>query len=304
MTSHRLLGLSVPLNEVLDPALWKQRYAYGIALGATNFATAAERRAAVKAGKKLNELIDEIPQDVIRWHLRVALSELELKVGVPMGVQVVKSMPLDDNVRQGVDYDVVRGRIPYTRAEAGRWFRIDLPANVISVERVRAYYFGRKVWEFSQGSSGIVLQWPKPGVLHLIPRELEGVIVVDGGNYGVWETVNIHTSPVPDFWSVDYTTGPVDRDGQAGRIPAVAAHWVACAAGILLLSIGGLATSKGLTSTSVSMDGVSRSVSLQASAIYGINSALEHAYDEATKRINWKQLRTSMRGLRVFMFGH
>ena len=32
--SNRILGLSVPVTELLDPVLWKNRYAYGVLLGA------------------------------------------------------------------------------------------------------------------------------------------------------------------------------------------------------------------------------------------------------------------------------
>ncbi len=307
--SYRVLGLSVPVTEALDPKLWRERYAGGIALGGTKRLTLAERVAAAKAGTSAGDLIDSIPDDVIKWHLRAAMSELEVKLGIPMGIEVVKTVPLDEGLIKGQHYDHLKPRLPYTHGEALTWFRIDLPPNVISIERIRAFYFDRLVWNFEGDTlDQVLLEWPKAGVLHIIPRDLESVIVTSGsmgsGNYGIWETINLHHSPVPDFWAVDYTRGPVSRDGKVGHIEAVLAHWVYATAGILLLSQAGLAQSKGLTSTSISMDGVSRSISLQASAIYGINSALENAYEKAAKRIDWKQLRASKRGLRMYMFSH
>lgn len=305
--SSRTLGLSVPVTACLSPELWRERYAYGLNLGPSRRATVQERVAAAKRGEPANP-IDAIPDDVIKWHLRAALSELEMKLGIPMGIEVVKSLPLDDGLRQGIDYDRVRPRLPYTRSETETWFRVDLPdMSIISVERIRAYYFRRLIWEFSEskGTMGQVhLEWPKQGVLHIVPTELQAVIVTqNGGNYGVWETINSQATPVPDFWAVDYTTGPKSRDGKVGHVEAVLAHWVYCAAGILLLSMGGLAQSKGLTNTSISMDGVSRSIGLQASAIYGINSALEKAYETTMKRIDWNKIRTNKLGLRVRQFG-
>ena len=52
------------------------------------------------------------------------------------------------------------------------------------------------------------------------------------------------------------------------------------------------------------MDGVSRSIGLQASAIYGLNSALEHVFDELVKRIDFKALRLQKKGLRVIPYGY
>lgn len=304
--SDRVLGLSVPVTEVLDAKLWKARYAHGVLLGALE-------RVAQRGGKvgdrriEYTTRVSAIPDPVIRWHLRCALSELEMKIGMPFGVQVCKAEPLDDDVRKWRDYDRVVGRMPYVRAETEAWFRIDLPPSVISVERVRAYYFGTKVWELSdtQGNTDkIRIEWGKQGIVHLLPTNLQSVLVTQGGQYGIWHTVFLQSSPVPDFWAVDYTTGPIARNGQVGHVEAVLADWVACVAGMKILSLAGMAVSKGLTSASVSMDGVSRSVGLQASAIYGLNSALEHVLDEATKRIDWKALRAAKRGLRVKMYGY
>jgi len=246
--------------------------------------------------------------------MRAAISELEAKLGVPMGIEVCKARPADDGLIQGVHFDRLVSRLPYNRAATNTWFRIDLPsASVISVDRIRAYYFDVLVWEFSEANGNmnfVKLEWGEQGTLHIIPTDLLSVVITnnaDGGgsNYGVWHTINIHQSPVPDFWAVDFTRGPISKQGGAtGEIEAVLAHWCYCVAGITLLSIGGLAQSQGLTSASISMDGVSRSVGLQASAIYGLNSALEHVLDEATKRINWKSLRSYKRGLPVMMYGY
>lgn len=312
---YRTLGLTVPVTDAIDPKLWRELYAFGITLGpGSRTRTLSERMSAAKCRVKtkqcgdsdqdtLDDLVTELPDAVIRWHLRAALSELELKLGVNMGIQVVRSKPLDENSGQA---DKVIGRLPYTHGEAQAWYRIDLPHNnIISVERVRGFYYSQKVWEISgdhMNEDLIRLEWSRPGTIHILPTNLQSIAVTQGGNYGVWETIHLHRSPIPDFWAIDYTTGPIARTGEVGKIEAALANWVYCAAGIMLMSIGGMGASKGITSTSTGIDGLSRSVSLQASAMYGINSALETRMKEANERINWKQLRVAKRGIRVKMF--
>ena len=304
--SNRILGLSVPVTELLDPVLWKNRYAYGVLLGAVQ----REWQTVNHGGDIKRELVkkvDEIPPETIRWHLRAALSELEVKLGVPMGVVICKSKPVDDGLVVGRDYDREVPRLPYTLGETEAWWRIDAPSGCISIERVRAYYFGTKIWEFSTANGNqehIRLVHPALGTVHLLPTNLASIIVTPEGRTGVFHTVYANRVGVPDFWAVDYTLGPVTKvTGQAGHVEAVLADWVYCAAGIKLLNLASMAVSKGITSSSVSMDGVSRSVSLQASAMYGMNSALEKVYSDAMQRIDWKALKTYKRGLRLKMYG-
>ena len=305
-TPARLLGLTIPVSEALDPKQWKENYAFGTLLGAVT----KYRQAAGKPGepRELKSAIAEIPDSVVRWHLRAAMSELELKLGLPMGVQICKAEPLDDDVKKWRDYDRVVARLPYTRCDMENWFRIDLPPSIISVERVRGYYFGTKVWEISaaQGNENLIrVQWGRQGIIHVLPVNLQSLMVLSGsGNYGVFHTLYSHRSPIPDFWAVDYTVGPIATDGTAGHIECVLADWISCVAGIKLLDMTGMAVSKGLTGSSVSMDGVSRSVSLGASAMYGINSSLERLYEEAQKRIDINKIRTAKKGLRIKAYGY
>jgi len=292
------IGRTVHVNEVLDPALWRERYAAGLAAGLEP----EEARAA-------RALFNGIPDETIRWHLRSAMSEAELHLrGVNLGIEVLKATPVDEGLRKGTDYDRKISRLPYSAAEEEMFFRIDLPYGpVISVERIRAYYWETLVWEFnpardSSEAENIHLEWSKSGTLHILPANLQAFVVTTTGAWGVWHTIRLGRSPIPAVWAIDYTIGPNHYD-RPGHIPTVLAHWIYCAASILLLSMSGLAQSKGLSSTSLSIDGVSKSVSLQASAIYGINSALETAFDNAMKRIDWKKLSAAHgRGLRVGMY--
>lgn len=309
---YRTLGLSVPVTDLLDPQAWRERYAWGVALGGTATTETLNsrlRKATAEGGssaaREVRRLIDTMPDDVIRWHLRAAVSELELKLGMPLGMEVCKAPPLADGLRQGTHYDRQVGRLPYLGGNARNFYRIDLPAGIISVERIRGVYLGNVVWEVSTANGNqdnIVVEWGRQGIIHILPVALNATLVTQGGEYGAFWMLSRKVSPLPDFWAVDYTRGPVSRHGgQPGEIEAVLANWVYCAAGLLLLSIGGLASTKGLQSSSISLDGVSRSINFASG---GLNSALEKAFDDAMKRIDWKRLRSAKRGLRVIPLGY
>jgi hypothetical protein len=323
---YRTLGLTVPVTEALDPQLWRERYAHGLFLGSSpasapsGSGSLADRLCAGQGTPKtgaikalqdsqaaLSAVVTEISDDVIRWFLRVALSELEVKLGIPMGIITVKSLPVDDGLVQGRDYDRAEPRRPFTRSDQGNWFRIDLPPNVISVERVRAYWFDSLVWEISPANNNeqlFKLEWPRIGSGHILPTVMANLFI-QGTSYGALNLHNSFQTPLPDVWGVDYTCGPVDHYlGQPAQIEAVLAHWVYCAAGILLLAEGGLARSQGLTSASVSIDGLSRSIGLQASGVTGLYGALSDAYERTMERIDWKALKLYKAPPRLVPYGH
>jgi hypothetical protein len=292
------LGLSVPISEVLDPDLWLQRYAWPIIDSMKALWIASQAKTAFEA----------IPKDVIRWHLRSALSELELQIGVPMGIRVVKGEPVDSGLVQGRDYDQVRPRLPFMTSEARRsWNKVDLPAGVISVQRVRAFFFNSLIWSISAADDNeefIHLQWPEQGTLRLTPTNSVGLVLNADALLSLYQTLAGYGRVVPNVWSVDYTMGPTDQLGQPGMIETVLADWVGAKAGILLLNQAGVAQTKGLSSTSIGFDGFSRSVSLQASAMYGINSCLEKVYQDKLNGLDIKRIRLLKRGIQVRAYGN
>lgn len=325
---RRTMGLSVPITDALDPVAWRQRYAYGVVLGQGEpiaetdsvaqilgcdagrgrAKTAAGR--AVEAQSLITQAANDLPNDVIRWHLRAALSELEIKLGLPMGIVITKGDPVDPGLTLGVDYDKTEPRRVFLDSERRDYYRIDLPAGVISVERVRAYWFGQPVWSISATDSNLgLLRLEHPGTssLHILPTQAATLLVamptLSTPAYGAMQMISGYPSPLPDVWSVDYTMGPRTRFGEIGQIEAALVHWVYCKAGIVLLSVGGMASSRGLTSASLSIDGLNKSIGLQASAMYGINSALETRLKEAAEALDIKALRAYKRGLRVRPYG-
>lgn len=289
---YRNLGLTIPVAEALDPELWIERYCRGLL--ALDPATTTNVVRGVQA----------LPASTVRWHLRAALSEAELKLGIKLGVQICKADPLDPGMVQGRDYDRRVGRLPFNKGETEQWYRIDLPNDLISVERIRAYYYGTLAWELSDvrnNSELIRIEWPRQGVMHIIPSNLNTMLVSLGGDYGIWWTLYNQRTPLPDFWAVDYTTGPVARDGSPGEIEVVIANWVACTAARPILALAGMVASKGVTASSLTMDGVSRSVSL-ASGSGGLYGAMADAYEKVNTQIDWKSLRVAKRGIKVRMY--
>lgn len=306
--SYAALGLTVPVTEIIDPEKWKERYAWGFNLGGSETLLARVKRAAKEHGgdsgkieKQFSRLIDDLPDSTIAWHLRSALSDLEGKLQVPMAVQVCKATPVDEGLVLGRDYDRQVPRLPYTRDAAQDFYRFNLPSSLISVERIRGYYFDVNV--ISVAAEDIEIQWPTQGVVHILPHTLTNWLANAQGELSMMLSMG-GQRPIPSFWAVDYTTGPIAQNGEVGRVEAVLADWCYCSAGIRLLNIAGAAISKGLSGASVSLDGASQNVNFQASAMYGINSATEHMLEEALKRIDWKRLALQKRGMRVRAYGY
>lgn len=313
-TYHRTLGLTVPITELLDPARWRERYAANIILGTgetlAESSVLAELHGCRPSGapqtKGLqeddDETVNEIVDDVIRWHLKVALSELEMRIGIPMGIVVCKSPPVDDGLTLGVHYDKVVPRLPFLRSEQMEFYRIDLPAGVISVERIRAYWYGQVIWEISAAAFNdamIRLEHPGTSSLHIIPTQTTSLLLagLGAGFYGPLHLLGGEEQALPDVWAVDYTLGPKSKYGAVGTIEAALAHWCYCKAALLLFSMAGQAISRGVTNASLSIDGLSKSIGLNGAQ--GLNAALEQRFKEAEEAIDWKDVRTYKRGLRV-----
>ena len=315
MSTYRTLGLTMPVAELFDVTAWRERYAWGIPLAGMEAFTPQQQL--VEACQELCEadgraqvqaLVAQIPDRVVLWHLKAAASELEMKLGIPLGMVVVKSPPVDEGLVHGRDFDRLDPRLPYIRQDAQNFYSLSLPYSVIRVDRIRGYYFNQKIIEVSPGAGNIgniVLQWPRQGLTNILPINISALLVGSGFvpsdfALSLWEMV--WSKPrVPDFWAIDYLQGPVDNvTGTPGRIELLLAHWVYLRAGKLLINMAGTAFGQGITNTSITMNGFSRSVSTSQSAMYSINSAMEIVYQSYTDSIDWERLRRMKRGLKVY----
>lgn len=309
MALQRTLGLTVPVSEVLNVEAWRRRYAWGVPLaGPSDFTpTQSLKEACTRLNdcacdEQVKSFVAQIPDDVVRWHLRAALSELELKLGVPMGIVVVKTPPLDTGVVLGQHFDRLGRRLPLYQGDANEYWKLSLDFGVISVERVRGYYFGQKLFEVA--GSSVIVEAPSSGGLHIDPLTMRAALnnvsrTVAGFDiaYDLWRI----REQIPDFWAIDYTLGPRDNMTQtAGQIEVVIAHWVGARAGQMLINQAGTAAAQGIASTSLSMDGITRSVTLSQSAMYGVNSAYELVLKAMTEAIDWRALRDMKRGMPIY----
>lgn len=313
---HRTLGLTVPVSELLDPVKWRARYAYGLLLGPTadptvvaglscketRWETAQTAGGQAVQAAAVADVVDEVPAETIRWHLRAAVSELEVKLGQPFGIVVAKSTPVDEGLIRGVHYDLEVPRRPFLRSDQMQWYKIDLPTGVLSVERVRAYWFGQKVWEVA--AENIHLEWPGVGSSHILPTSMSTLLIsspaMSTADYGAFQLIQGWTANLPAVWAVDYTLGPRTHSGAPGEVEAVLADWVYAVAGQKILAIAGTAAARGLQSMSLSIDGLSRSVSLPQG---GINGLAVQAFKDAETRIDWKALKLYKSGLRIRPYG-
>lgn len=315
-TAYRTLGLTCPVAEILDPDLWRRRYAFGLPLqldGAVlansggACADACARVAEAGRDPNLQAAVTELDPSVIRYHLRAALSDLELRLGVPLGIVSYRSEPLDERDELGRTFDQLLPRRPYVRDEAADFYRLRLPPGCLSIERIRGVLFGTVVLEVSRAAGNgeiLRLEWPKVGEVHMIPVNLQAVLLAQGSGYALsfYELMQRTGGSPPDFWAIDCTCGPTGQyDGTPGQIELVLAHWVGLRAARAILPLLGDATSRGVTSTSTSFDGYSTSVSL-ASGQGGLYSATLAAFKALEEEIDWKRLRTYKRGLRVIGF--
>jgi len=304
---------STHISEILNPDRWRD-FAWGHiasrALAIDPHMDPAELNA-VKA-----EAAGLLPDHVVTTQLCAALSELGAKLHARMNVQRVRSEPLDSTVSNvlGVDYDRGRDPIPYVKSMSEQFLRIDLGESVISVERVRFQNYGATVLNLDTVAQldNIRIADRKAGIIHIMPTTGYLQIETAAGNEPLlmasrFRAFNYdHSSrnnTLPASWLLDYTTGPVDNaTGRTGFLDASLVNWIDAYAGVILFSLSGIAVGGGIASTSLSIDGISRSIGTTASAMYGLNSAFEKVLADRSKEIKWSYWRQKYSGVHVGLF--
>lgn len=302
------LSLTVPIHEVIDPALWRERFAFGHQLGYELRFVQGVSTAVVEAA--MRDLAGRLPEEVIGWHLRAALSELGARLGLSFERLVCKAEPVDSDLVLGRDYQQSVARLPLEREQLTGYCRIVVGKPLLSIERVRLYLNNELSLTVLPSSTTPTIRIvdPRNGVIHLVgglgrttlpfiglgvgsslPHQLQGTIF----------TGALPPHSIPDAWAVDYTTGPLTVQGIPDRIDAILALWVGLRAGRTLYAISGASQAGGIGSSSVSIDGVSQSATVSQSAMYGLNAPMETAFEEITKRIDWAYYRRRIRGIMV-----
>lgn len=287
----RNMGTEVPIMDVLDARRWVEVYFWPVV---DNLAMVPHPR---EAGKTL---LDAIPPRAISVALAAALSQVERRVNVQFGLIRYRSQPVDDGAVQGIDYDAIAERLPLTHADpTGTGLRLQLPRDVVQVSRIRGVFLGTTVVDIDPTDSDT-------GQVTWLDRGAGLLTVYTTASQQVSVPVlylHTHGASIPAFWAVDYVTGLTSVTGRTGMIPAELADYVGMEAGIRLLNQVGTMQTKGVSSTSLGFDGFSKSVSLQASAMYGVNSSLETVYKDAMGRIDLDKARWFYHGSTVVGYG-
>lgn len=315
------LGLTVNVAEILDVKAFRETFFFGTVLehaisSSSDFIRtsvdwntlppdrrpkdAAEARAIV-----VNTMRGNMPDTAVLEHLRSALSWAEVQVGIPLQISRIVSEPVDDGVREGIDYDEVAPRLAWRASHSDFMTRIELPKPILSVQRIRAFVNGQLAWSLSADDYEITLA--RQGVIKLrtsisnvTPSAWVPMYTTINASDNLWQSpLRVHKAPtLPGFWAVDYTTGPI-INGRVGYVPSALRFLVWAHACRYVWSLDGMVISKGIASQSRSIDGISNSASLTASAMYGLNSAIETVTQDYLKAMPWSTLRNKMAGFKI-----
>jgi hypothetical protein len=182
------------------------------------------------------------------------------------------------------DIDCRVDAVTYKRPSSGHWINFRMPYfPVIRFEELFGEVSNTRILD-------VDLQWvethEKGGFVELVPFNQEIAFNFIGL---VWVESLRGPVPIPNFWNFEARVG-------FRKTPEVLLELIAKKAAIDGLTIAGQAFRGGISSQSVSRDGVSESVSYTASAIYGIYSASIEEYNKWIKA-TMKDLRHSFHGV-------
>lgn len=295
MILARDLGTDVPLPDVLDARKWAAAVFWPVL---ETLATSPDVR---QLGKTL---LDSLPAAAVSHALRAGLSVVELETGLTFGLMRYAGNPEADGLRRGPDYDATYAALPFDPdARTPQGYRLQLPPQLLAVSRVRFAAFGTTFLDVDADDADTgtidVIDAASGAVLVRPPAQSTSV-VAEGWHNPLYMTSRYL---VPGVIRVDFTTCPASLTGKRGHVPAALCDWVWLWAGVRVANQAGTFSTRGVTSASISVDGLSKSQSFQASAMYGVNSSMEALYKEQMKLIDLAKLGRAVRGFTVVGFG-
>lgn len=286
----------VQIAEVIDANRWRRLYAWGLAL-VVDSSLAATLRAAGLTEARIAELTGELPDEVIQAHLQAALSEMGAKLGTRLETVRVTTPLAGETLPTGHARGVPRPLL--VSSDSDYALSLQLPEQVLGMVRLRAVFYGDVLatWSTEEELARLQVTDPRGGIVR-VGFTLEQWARYVSGWYTPWRQMD-QPPPISSFWYADYLSGFVApyTDGAPGSVPEVLDKWVATTASLTLLPLVGAANTGGAASSSISMDGLSRSVSLPDGGIWGYY--LRHL-KEARDGINLDALRTLYNPRRVF----
>lgn len=303
------LGLTCQVEDILDVAQFRHDFLFGLVLQAATkdgdyvaawqgWTVAPESFPPPKTAEEAanivrNVLFGNIPDNAVLAHLTMQLSRLSLTLGMRLDVQRVASLPLDAS---SGEYDAIGTRFPWvtTNITNGR-MRVEIPGPILSVGRVRGLYSDGSL-AFNVAGSSVSILDKRIGIIS-VPLSQDRAGVEYGASNLFASALRFEAlDTIPDFWAVDYVTGPAFA-GRSGSVPSAIKFHVWCQTAKFMLALHSNVTTKGISNQSRSIDGLSNSVSLTNTAMYDVNSALEIILDKYGELVDTKVLRRSMRGI-------
>lgn len=181
------------------------------------------------------------------------------------------------------DFDKKVDALTYYRARPGHWISIQFPYfPLVRIDELFGKVSNVRILN-------VALEWveicERNGFVELVPFNQEIAFNFIGL---VWVESLRGPVPIPNFWNFTATVGFC-------KTPSILIELVAKKAATDILTIAGQAFRGGVSSQSVSRDGVSESVSYTASATYGIYSATIEDYNKWIKA-TLKKMRASFKG--------
>jgi hypothetical protein len=220
------------------------------------------------------------------------------KLGIQFARQRVRTYP-DAGLVLGTDYEIQGEPLTYFAVPpGGTHFVIPLPfANVQSIERVRLFAGTPQGTPTSLALYEVPPAWilftQKEGILKIHPSLTNAVLQGQRPGFESLYYGYFARTEVPGAWAVDYTIG-------YGQIPFDVARWITLHAAIDVLAQAGAGADvgHGLGSESLSMDGISESVSY-GQGQYGPYSGVVQAYKDELECLNIAQMKARYHGIKV-----
>lgn len=266
----------------------------------TNLPTPSEIRNMWCFGLPLTKEDGEpMPDEYILKFLYSAIAETEKNLGVYLKPTKIVSRPHERGLVQGVDYEVEEPAYDYSAYMYRQYGFLQLRRRpIISVDGLKLVLpNGQIIMDFFHNEN--VRQWVKEykkgGQIHLVPYAGDPTLfaLLGGSQSGYPFATGRINSNLPQMFYVDYTAG-----FDWYQIPNDVRNIVAKLCAIDVLGVAGDAVMVGISSISTSIDGISESTSLTASATSATYGAhIKQLQDEVKEYFEKGNARSKHRGI-------
>ena len=205
-----------------------------------------------------------LSDDDLKRALEAAISVMEGRLGIYLKPTVITCNPEERGLQKGIDYEVAEPPYDYS---AKAWMQYGfLQLRERPVQQVTGFKLvlpnGNIIMDFMTRPEWIKL-YPRQGQIHIVPYAGDPTLfyLMGGSASGYPFVTGMINSNLPQMIYVDYVAGY-----PLGGIPNDVRNVVAKMAAVDVLGIAGDAVMVGISSLSTSVDGLSESVSLTASA--------------------------------------